>query len=371
MTEENPLIQVEVKQPTYKMNDTFVQISKDIPLLVERANQILSQVDENDLENTDEDDILQVIKEMKEVKPYFKQIKEARMDVKRALNNEVTRQMSLLDQQLSATGVDKLELLINKTSDLQRRIRDSRKEIRWQQLQAKFEATVAGYPLLSQYIPKQLDFNNFKQKNIKLVSASKNGHVTSNMYNIVTKFVGELESDVQSILSMNSSFQEQLFTQYQLTPNITQIIQLNHALEEKERKRLEAERIKNEKRIQEEAARIAQEQRDKDRAEQQKLIDKAQKNGENIKVIVKTVESTTGNNISKESRSQKTESPFTETLESYLNKKYPKRRNASEKWQAIFEVTLAIGHQDPDIMRFLKSANHCLDAINILQLDHQ
>lgn len=371
MTEENPLIEVEVKQPTYKMNDTFVQISKDIPLLVERANQILSQVDEDDLENTNEDDILQVIKEMKEVKPYFKQIKDARMDVKRALNTEVTRQISLLDQQLTATGVDKLELLINKTSDLQRRIRDSRKESRWQELQNTFERTVNNYPLLKEYIPRQLNFDNFKQKNIKMVSASKNGNVTSDMYNMVTKFVGELESDVQSVLSMNSSFQDQLFTQYQLTPNITQIIQLNHALEEKERKRLADEKIRNDKRIKEEAERLAQKQREADRLEQQKLIDQANKNGENVKVIVKTVESTTGNNISKESRSQNNQSPFTETLESYLNKKYPIRTNASEKWQSIFEVTIAIGHQDPDIMRFLKSAEHCLDAINLLQLDHK
>lgn len=371
MTEENPLIAVEVKQPTYTMNDTFIQLSKDIPLLVERANQILSQVDEDDLENTDEDDILQVIKEMKEVKPYFNQIKDARKDVKRALNDEVTKQMTSLDAQLTATGVDKLELLINKTSDLQRRIRDTRKETRWAELQAKFEQTVASYPLLKQYIPKQLDFNNFKQNNIKMVSAAKNGNVTSDMYNMVTKFVGELETDVQSILSMNSVFQDQLFTQYQLTPNITQIIQLNHALEEKEQKRLAEEKRKNDERIKLEAERLMQVQREQERKEQQKLIDDANKSGENVKVIVKTVDSKTGNNISKESRSQKTDSPFTETLESYLNKKYPIRMNSSQKWNAIFNVTLAIGNQDPDIMRFLKSADHCLDAINILQLDHQ
>ena len=140
MTEENTnndtindsteLIQVKVSDPTYQMNDRFVQLSQDIPLLVERAHQLLDQIDEDNLENMDEDEVLSIIKDMREVKPFYKQVKDARDNVQRYLKAAVKTQMSELDEQLANTGVAELELLIAKTSDLQKRIQNDRKERR-------------------------------------------------------------------------------------------------------------------------------------------------------------------------------------------------------------------------------------------------
>jgi len=243
MTEENTnndtindsteLIQVKVSDPTYQMNDRFVQLSQDIPLLVERAHQLLDQIDEDNLENMDEDEVLSIIKDMREVKPFYKQVKDARDNVQRYLKAAVKTQMSELDEQLANTGVAELELLIAKTSDLQKRIQNDRKERRWSEIKTKFEQTINQYPLLKEHVPFQISFDKFREANPKLVSTAKNANVTSSTFNAITVYIGNLESDVQSILSFQSPFQEQLFSQYQLSPNLPQIVALNRSLEKK------------------------------------------------------------------------------------------------------------------------------------------
>ena len=380
----NELIQVQVNDPTYQMNDTFVQLSEDIPLLVERAHQLLDQIDEDALESMDEDEVLSVIKDMKDVKPFYKQVKDARDNVQRHLKNAVTEQMAQLDQQLAGTGVDELEALIAKASDLQRRIRDQRKEKRWAELKTKFNQTIAQYPLLKEHIPYQIDFDKFKSLNPKLVSAAKNANVTTSTFNAITTYVGNLESDVQSILSFESPFEEQLFSQYQLSPNLPQIVALNRSLEKKKAAEDAAAKAKQDAAIEREAKRRAQEIIDKETAERHKREQAAiaaakaeaaknpQANDGQTKVIVKTIErsnlSKSQLDVSSESRQDLAGSPFSETLESYLNTKYPKLDTDALRFNAIFETVKAIGKQDPNIMRFVKNPTHALDAIKLLLL---
>lgn len=382
VSEDTQLIQVQVSQPTYHMNDTFVQLSQDIPLLVDRAHQLLDQIDEDNLDSMNEDEVLDIIRDMKDVKPFYKQVKDARNDVQRYLKNEVSLQMNALDKQLATTGVDELEALIAKASDLQRKIRDDRKERRWQELEIKFKQTINQYPLLSEHIPHQIDFDQFRSANPKLVSAAKNAPVSTAMFNAISTYIGNLESDVQSILSFQSPFEDQLFAQYQLSPNLPQIVALNHSLEKKKAAEDAALAAKQKAEIEREAQRrakeiVEQEARLRHQREAEaikKAKEEAEKEGASAdgktKVIVKTIESSqlVSNQlkVSSESRKDMAGSPFSETLESYLNNKYPKLDTDALKFNAIFETIAAIGKQDPNIMRFVKSPTHALDAVKLL-----
>lgn len=392
MTEENTnndtvndsteLIQVKVSDPTYQMNDRFVQLSQDIPLLVERAHQLLDQIDEDNLENMDEDEVLSIIKDMREVKPFYKQVKDARDNVQRYLKAAVKTQMTELDKQLANTGVAELEALIAKTSDLQKRIQNDRKERRWSEIKTKFEQTINQYPLLKEHVPFQISFDKFREANPKLVSTAKNANITSSTFNAITVYIGNLESDVQSILSFQSPFQEQLFSQYQLSPNLPQIVALNRSLEKKKaaedaalkaKQDAEVERLANER-----ARKIVEQEAEERRKREAKAIKEAQdaaakdssaKNGKTT-VIVKTIErsslSKSQLDISSESRQDLAGSPFSETLESYLKAKYPSLDSDAKRFDAIFKTVGAIGHQDPELMRFIKSPTHALDAIKLL-----
>lgn len=381
-TQDNALITVEVQPPVYNKNATFDQLAQDIPLIVERAHQILDQVDEDNLDQMNEDEILEVVKDMKEVKPYFKKVKDARDDVQRILKANVTSQMASLDKDLQKTGVAELAVLIDKANDLQRRITAARKTKRWAELQSKFNQTIAEYPLLATHVPNQIDFKKFKDANPKLISGAKNANVSASMINTLTNYISTLESDVESILNFKSEFQDQLFTQYQLTPDLPQIIKLNRALEDKEKARKAAEEKAIQERIQREveakAAQQAQEILTKERKRQadeaNAAIEAAKnatpKDGAQPQVIVKTVEvqqlTKSELDISKESRKDLAGSPFSETLESYLMNKYPDLSNDNLRFDAIFNVISAIGNQDPDIMRFVKNATHALDAVKLL-----
>lgn len=380
--DQNELIQVKVTDPTYQMNDQFVKLSQDIPLLVERAHQLLDQIDEDNLDAMDEDEILEIIKDMKDVKPFYRQVKDARDDVQRYLKASVKSQMEKLDEMLANTGVDELEMLISKTTDLNRRIREDRKEKRWAQVKIKFEQTVAQYPLLQQHIPYQISFDKFKEAHPKLISAAKNASVTASTFQAITKYVGDLESDVQSILSFQSPFEDQLFNQYQLSPNLPQIVALNRSLEKKKaaedaaRKRkqdAEIERLANE-RAKQILEQEAKERRDRELKAIAEAQAEAKKNGTaedgKTTVIVKTIErsalSKSELDVSKESRQDLAGSPFTETLESYLKKKFPDLSSDAKRFDAIFQTVGAIGKQDPEVMRFIKSPTHGLDAIKLL-----
>lgn len=377
----NELIQVKVNEPTYQMNQTFVQLSQDIPLLVERAHQLLDQIDEENLDTMDEDQVLDIIKDMKEVKPFYKQVKDARDNVQRHLKEAVKTQMADLDQQLSSTGVDELEVLISKASDLQRRIREDRKEKRWAELQTKFNQTIKQYPLLKEHVPYQIDFDKFKNLNPKLVSAAKNANVTTSMFNAITTYIGNLESDVQAILNFQSPFEEQLFSQYQLSPNLPQIVALNRSLEQKkaaeDAKAAAKVNAEIERKANLRAQQIIEKEAEKRRIRDKQAIEEAtaaakkdpSKNGQ-PQIIVKTIEQSSLSksklDVSKESRQDLAGSPFSETLESYLTKKYPKLDTDALQFNAIFETVKAIGNQDPDIMRFVKNPTHALDAIKLI-----
>lgn len=382
--DENQLIAVKINKPEYHMNDTFIQLSQDIPLLVERAHQLLDQLDEENLENMDETVVTNVIRDLKEVKPFYKQVKDARDDVKRHLKKAVEVQMEGLDAQLKQTRFDELEALISKGSDIERRIRDARKESRWMELEKQFNKTLNKYPLLQQHIPHLTDFSIFKNANPKLVSAAKNASVSTTMYASITTYIGNLESDVQSILGFQSPFEEQLFAQYQLSPNLPQIVALNHSLEKKKAAEDARQKQKMEEEIKRQAAIEAKRVIEKEAAERRKRELKAleeakaeaEKNkaidGVETKVIIKTVEASSLASpqlkISKESRQDLAGSPFSETLESYLKKTYPDLSTDALRFDAIFKTIKAIGAQDPDVMRFIKSPTHALDAIKLLMM---
>lgn len=382
-TETNELIKVDVTAPTFQESDTFLKLKEDIPLVIARAHQILDQVDED---NIDLDQLETVIKDMKEVKPYYNQVEKARKDVQRYLKANVKEQMELLDSQLDSIGFNELDGLIAQASDYRRIKQDTIKENRWEQLHQQFNQTLDQYPLLAQYIPAQLDFDKFKALQPKLVSAAKTREIGHKEFNAVSEYIGNLESDVQTILSFQSAFQDQLFNQYQLSPNLPQIVQLNRQLEQKEQARLAKEKAEMERKIKEESARqakiqaqkILEEEHRKAKIAQDKAIAEAQaeakknadnKNNSNPQVIIKTVQQKSINksdlDISDASRAS-AGSPFSETLESYLKTKYPKITDDASKFDAIFKTVLAIGKQDPEIMRFVKSPKQGLDAITLL-----
>lgn len=382
--ETNELITVDVATPTFQESDTFLKLKNDIPLVIARAHQILDQVDED---NIDLDQLDTVIKDMKEVKPYYDQVEKARKDVQRYLKANVKKQMDLLNSQLDSIGFNELDGLIAQASDYKRIKQDTIKENRWEQLHQQFDQTLQQYPLLARYIPAQLDFDKFKALQPKLVSAAKTREIGHKEFNAVSEYIGNLESDVQTILSFQSPFQDQLFNQYQLSPNLPQIVQLNRQLEQKEQARLAKEKAEMERKIKEEAARqakieaqkILEEEHRKAKIAQEKAIAEAQaeakknaannKDNSNPQIIIKTVQQKSINksdlDISDESRAS-AGSPFSETLESYLKTKYPKITDDASKFDAIFKTVLAIGKQDPEIMRFVKSPKQGLDAITLL-----
>ena len=406
---QNELIQVEIAPAEFEVNNSFTQLEQDVPLLIERAHQILEQLDFdidddeafNQITAEDEENIAKVIRDMKDVKPVARQVKTARSDVEKFLKQNVKDQMAVLDQRLLATGIDELEDLITISTNLQKKLEAKRKSDRWIELEKHFNKIADAYPLLHEKVPKQLDFGVFKSNNIKLISGAKSKPVTQAMYELVTKYIGELQSDVETILALDSQFQDQLFLQYQLTPNMQQIIKLNNDLNAKEQARLArvaeqehqrkiAEEAAIQKRIQEEAARQAQklaaEQEKKRQAEAAKAIEEAKKqaklqaekdkaNGITPKtnaeptVIVKTVvqESLTKSDLDVTQASRKqANSPFTETLESYLYAKYADLSNDALLFNALFETIMAIGKGDPDIMRFVKSPTQGIDAVKLL-----
>jgi transcription elongation GreA/GreB family factor len=377
-SESSDLIQVNLPTPDYQYGEVLKQIEKDIPKAISQAHAILDPIDINDdsLAELDEEPIIQATRDLRNVKAYGKKYDQMIKIIKRRYNDARDQEVINFQKRFDQMGVNELLTLIDKGDDVNRRLKEQRKTQRWNQLQAKFEQTLKLYPLLDEFIPRRTKFTQFKEAHPKLVSAARNSDVTQTMFDAVTAYVGNMQEDVQTILDLQSIFQEELFKQYQEFPEIHRIISLNNDLI---RKREQEEKIAQQKRdaeikrqAEEMAKKLAAEQEAKRIAAEQKAIKEAQaevkKNGDKAKVIIKTVSSPSANpnlKVSKESRAN-AGSPFAETLESYLKKTYPDVSTDALRFDAIFSIMKDIGNQKPEIMRFIKSPTHGLDAIKLL-----
>lgn len=381
MTEEeqqSQLIQVGISSPSYQFGPIFEQMSKDIPKAISQAHAVLDpiDIDDDNLADIDEEPIIEATRSLKDVKAYGKKYKQMITIIKHRFNDARDEEVANFNREFTQMGLGELNALLDRSKELDRKVKEQRKARRWNQLQAKFEQTLRLYPLLEEYIPRRTKFTQFKESHPKLVSAAKNNDVTQTMFDAVTAYVGNMQEDVQTILDLESIFQEELFKQYQDYPDIHRIISLNSNLI---RKREQEEKIAQQKRdaeikrqAEEMAKKLAAEQEAKRIAAEQKAIKEAEaeakKNGNDAKVIIKTVSTPSTNanlKVSKESRAN-AGSPFAETLESYLKKQYPDVSTDPLRFNAIFNIMKDIGDQKPEIMRFIKSPTHGLDAVKLL-----
>lgn len=154
----------------------FQKVLNEIPKLVDEVDHMLADYRANPaqfLENTDEADIDQTIKNMTEYNNFIKQINTSRKDIKKHMDGIRDNVLSVLDNRLNEAKFDKLETAQSDMKQLKKDLETERLTKRWGELKPTFDANINRYPLLQEHAAKLTDFSNFKIMNPKLVSGAK------------------------------------------------------------------------------------------------------------------------------------------------------------------------------------------------------
>lgn len=233
----------------------FGQVLEAIPSLVRRGESIM----EKDMSEFDEDEIKAFKTELKQMKQFERAVEESLKMIRASFNTKRDTAQTMLKNALNQSGYKELQGLNDEISNREKAVLVQREQERWEELSELFERTARGFKQLDIFFTRPEDyveaFYIFKQNgHQKLVTGAKNKNVTKTVRETVTSYVARMESDITTILSLRSIFQDELIQNFRQHHDVNQTVRFNtqkmNAYEEakrKEEERLEKDRIAKEK----------------------------------------------------------------------------------------------------------------------------
>lgn len=268
----------------------FQAVLNEIPQHIDRANELLLEYRTDKvkfLENIDEAALEQQMGAMKEVTGFIRDIEKSKKEVKKFLKEQTDGVLAALDARLDGARFNELATADSDMKQLKKDIENDRREQRWLEIKATFDANIDRYPLLSQSAAALTDFSKFKMLYPSLVSGAKTRVLREADFTTVNETVYAWHEGVKRIIEnpwgLDRLDADHLLKQYIREPSLEMVDREGPRLRQNadERLRQEAEA----KARKEEAERLAklereahakrlaelQEQEAKARAERDKL----------------------------------------------------------------------------------------------------
>jgi hypothetical protein len=156
------------------------------------------------IDETDEEEIDDMIRNIKSVLELKKPFDESRQMIKRGINQLRDDLVERYDSILDAAQFKKLSDAENDMKDMKRLLEEHRKDSRWDEIKEVFEnyfETARGQAL-QQMFPRLADFNRFKETHNKMVSGAKTRNITASDKRDVRQILGSY-SDGADLISQN------------------------------------------------------------------------------------------------------------------------------------------------------------------------
>ena len=188
-------------------NSNFQRALSTIPDQVAKCDSYLAlyRMDpEKFIRETDEDEIDDMIREIKSALELKKPFDESRQMIKRGINQLRDDLVERYDSILDAAEFNRLSDAENDMKDMNRLLEEHRKNSRWDEIQEVFDnyfITARGQAL-QQMFPRLADFNRFKETHNKMVSGAKTRNITAADKRDVRQILGSY-SDGADLISQN------------------------------------------------------------------------------------------------------------------------------------------------------------------------
>lgn len=188
---ETAIATVQIDQQIVETS-AFQNVLNDIPRHIDRANQLLADYRADKaafIENVDEDALANQMKDMKEVTVFIRDIEKSKKEIKKFLKEYTDGVMSTLDERLVGARFNELSQADSDMKQLKKDIENDRREQRWLEIKATFDANIDRYPLLTQYANALTDFSKFKILYPSLVSGAKSRNLREADFTTVNQTV--------------------------------------------------------------------------------------------------------------------------------------------------------------------------------------
>lgn len=243
---------------------SFINMLDIIQQNVLRANQLLADYRNNPktfVENNDEEDIEQLIKDVTEIKKVTTNVEETKKQIRKRFNDIRDNITHVFDDQINQYHFKELTQASNDLKQLKKDMEQTRANERWLEIQSEFEMALSIYPIIQKLAPQLTDFNQFKLRHPKLVSGAKTRNVTKNDKLSVKTEIDQWNNDLLLIEAndwqLESTFHAQLLQAYISDPQSYTVSNQAKILKEKQDQQnaLIKQKMEEQKRLEEERKR--------------------------------------------------------------------------------------------------------------------
>ena len=188
-------------------NSNFQRALSTIPDQVAKCDSYLAlyRMDpEKFIRETDEDEIDDMIRDIKSALELKKPFDESRQMIKRGINQMRDDLVAKYDSILNSAEFSRLSDAENDMKDMKRLLEEHRKKSRWEEIKEVFNnyfETARGQAL-QQMFPRLADFDRFKETHNKMVSGAKTRNITASDKRDVRQILGSY-SDGADLISQN------------------------------------------------------------------------------------------------------------------------------------------------------------------------
>lgn len=256
-----PTIQTEVAQiamfPEITETAGFQEILSEIPVRVDKASELLANYRKDPVKfvnDIDEDDFDNMLDDMKSVTTFVRDINRSKTEINKFFNQAKSYVLGTIDQRLTSARYDELQAAEADIKQLKKDVEADRREMRWNEIKATFNANIERYPILFEFAPELTDFSKFKLLNAKLISGAKTRKVKESDHAVVNdtvyRWVTGIELIRENEWNLSPQDQNTLLTLFKQNPSIEivreQGRQLKLNAEAKERARIAEEERRRE-----------------------------------------------------------------------------------------------------------------------------
>lgn len=243
---------------------SFINMLDIIQQNVLRANQLLADYRNNPktfVENNDEEDIEQLIKDVTEIKKVTTNVEETKKQIRKRFNDIRDNITHVFDEQINQYHFKELTQASNDLKQLKKDMEQTRANERWLEIQSEFEMALSIYPIIQKLAPQLTDFNQFKLRHPKLVSGAKTRNVTKNDKLSVKTEIDQWNNDLLLIEAndwqLENTFHAQLLQAYISDPQSYTVSNQAKILKEKQDQQnaLIKQKMEEQKRLEEERKR--------------------------------------------------------------------------------------------------------------------
>lgn len=342
---------------------SFINMLDIIQQNVLRANQLLADYRNNPktfVENNDEEDIEQLIKDVTEIKKVTSNVEETKKQIRKRFNDIRDNITHVFDDQINQYHFKELTQASNDLKQLKKDMEQTRANERWLEIQTEFETALSIYPIIQKLAPQLADFNQFKLRHPKLVSGAKTRNVTKNDKLSVRTEIDQWNNDLLLIEAndwqLESPFHAQLLQAYISDPQSYTVSNQAKILKEKQDQQnaLIKQKMEEQKRLEEER------KRQEELRKQQEDLKRQQIEAQEKQQINNQQTTQSQNNVTQsqpptppiQQAVQAAPTPFPNTVAYLLNDPYCSQlaTNPSAKIQALAVILANALKQEPNFV---------------------